>query len=75
MRHPGKLRGLTASFAKTLLGLLGCTVGNVTHAASKTVPKGLVIASDPGASTVAAGQAVAITVSSGSFFATCESTR
>ena len=59
------LRGLTASFAKTLLGLLGCTVGNVTHAASKTVPKGLVIASDPGASTVAAGQAVAITVSSG----------
>lgn len=60
-----KLRGLTASFAKTLLGLLGCTVGSVTHAASKTVPKGLVIATDPGASTVAAGQAVAITVSSG----------
>jgi hypothetical protein len=59
------LRGLTPSFAKTLLGLLGCTVGNITHSASKTVPKGLVIATNPGASTVAAGQAVAITVSSG----------
>ena len=60
-----KLRGLTPSLAKTLLKLLGCTVGHVTHAASKTVPKGLLIGSKPGASTVAAGQAVAITVSSG----------
>jgi hypothetical protein len=60
-----KLRGLTPSFAKTLLRALGCTVGHLTRAASKTVPKGLVISTNPGASTVAAGQAVAITISSG----------
>ena len=60
-----RLRGLTSSFAKTLLRLLGCTVGRVTHASSKSVPQGLVIGTNPGASTVAAGQAVAITVSSG----------
>ncbi len=59
-----RLRGLTPSFAKTLLRALGCTVGQLTRAASKTVPKGLVIGTNPGASTVAAGQA-AITVSSG----------
>ncbi len=60
-----KLKGITPSFAKTVLGLLGCTIGPLTRAASKTVPKGLVISTNPGASTVAAGQAVAIVVSSG----------
>jgi len=51
--------------SRDILALLGCAVGHVTHTASRTVPKGLVIGTDPGASTVAAGQAVAITVSSG----------
>ena len=59
------LKGITLSFAKTVLGLLGCTVGKVTHASSRTVSKGLVISTSPTSSTVAAGGAVAITVSSG----------
>jgi len=60
------LKGITASFAKTVLGLLGCTIGKVTRAASRTIPKGSVISANPGASTVAAGTAVALEVSSGS---------
>jgi hypothetical protein len=60
-----KLRGLTVSLARQLLGALGCAAGPVKHVASRTVPRGLVAGTSPGPSTGAAGLQVTIDVSSG----------
>jgi uncharacterized repeat protein (TIGR01451 family) len=61
-----RLTGLQLAFAKQLIGALNCKVGKVTSKASKSVRKGLVISTNPGAGqTLAAGSAVSVVVSSG----------
>lgn len=61
-----RLTGLSPAFAKQLIGALNCKVGKVTSKASRSVRKGLVISSNPGAGkTLAAGSAVSVVVSSG----------
>jgi hypothetical protein len=61
-----RLTGLQLAFAKQLIGALNCKVGKVTSKASRSVRKGLVISSNPGANkTLAAGSAVNVVISSG----------
>jgi uncharacterized repeat protein (TIGR01451 family) len=59
------LNRIPSSFARHVLGLLGCRVGAVRRVHSKTVAKGEVIRSTPGAGTYAAAKVVALQVSSG----------
>ena len=58
------LKGIPAAFARHVLGLLGCTVGRVRNVHSHET-KGDVVTASPGAGTYAAGQVVALEVSSG----------
>jgi uncharacterized repeat protein (TIGR01451 family) len=60
-----KLGGAPLALTKKLLPLLGCKVGKVKKATSKSVAKGDVISTSPGAGSYAAGKSVAITESSG----------
>lgn len=60
-----KLKGLSLPFVKHLLHLLNCTAGRVHHTHSRSVRKGHVIRTSPGAGTYAAGHKVALVVSSG----------
>jgi uncharacterized repeat protein (TIGR01451 family) len=60
-----KLAGASLALAKRVLPMLGCKVGKVKKATSKSVPKGEVISTNPRAGSYPAGQKVAITVSSG----------
>jgi hypothetical protein len=60
-----KLSGTPESVAKKVLPLLGCKVGKVKKATSKSVAKGDVIATSPGAGSYAVGRRVTITESSG----------
>ncbi len=60
-----KLGGASESLAKNLLPLLGCKAGKVKKATSKSVPKGDVISTSPGAGRYAAGKSIGITISSG----------
>jgi hypothetical protein len=60
-----KLGGAAEAFAKKLLPLLDCKVGKVKTARSKSVAKGDVISTSPGAGSYAAGKSIGITVSSG----------
>jgi uncharacterized repeat protein (TIGR01451 family) len=60
-----KLGGASESLAKALLPLLGCKVGKVKKATSKSVPKGDVISTNPKAGSYAAGKSIGITISSG----------
>jgi uncharacterized repeat protein (TIGR01451 family) len=60
-----KLGGASLALTKKLLGLLDCKAGKVKKATSKSVAKGDVISTSPGAGTYAAGTSVAITESSG----------
>jgi|GEM_PF-2703931 len=60
------LKGATLKLAKRVIAALHCKVGKVTRKASRTVRKGLVISTSPGAGkTLAAGSAVKLTTSSG----------
>jgi beta-lactam-binding protein with PASTA domain len=60
-----KLGGASSSLAKQVLPLLGCKVGKTKKAHSKSVAKGLLIGTSPGAGTYAAYKAVGLEVSSG----------
>ncbi len=60
-----KLGGTPESVAKKVLPLLGCKLGKVKKASSKSVAKGDVISTAPGAGSYAVGKSVGITVSSG----------
>ncbi len=60
-----KLGGASESLAKALLPLLGCKIGKVKTATSKSVAKGDVISTSPGAGSYTAGRSIGITVSSG----------
>jgi uncharacterized repeat protein (TIGR01451 family) len=60
-----KLGGASESLAKTLLSLLDCKVGKVKTAKSKSVAKGDLISTSPGAGSYAAGKSIGMTVSSG----------
>jgi uncharacterized repeat protein (TIGR01451 family) len=60
-----KLGGASESLAKKLLPLLDCKAGKVKTATSKSVAKGDVISTSPGAGSYAAGRSIGITVSSG----------
>jgi uncharacterized repeat protein (TIGR01451 family) len=60
-----KLGGASESLAKKLLPLLDCKVGKVKTVKSKSVAKGDVISTSPGAGSYAAGKSIGITVSSG----------
>jgi uncharacterized repeat protein (TIGR01451 family) len=60
-----KLRGTSAALARRLLGLLGCKLGKVKQTQSKSVAKGFVIGTSPGAGSYAANKVVALKVSSG----------
>jgi uncharacterized repeat protein (TIGR01451 family) len=60
-----KLGGVSLATMKKLLPLLGCKVGKVKKAKSKSVAKGDVISTSPGAGSYAAGKSIAITESSG----------
>jgi uncharacterized repeat protein (TIGR01451 family) len=60
-----KLGGASESLAKNLLSLLDCKVGKVKKATSKSVPKGDVISTSPGAGSYAAGKSIGIKISSG----------
>ncbi|MDQ6775207.1 MAG: PASTA domain-containing protein [Actinomycetota bacterium] len=61
------LAGAPLAVAKTVLTAHNCKIGTTTKKTSKKVPKGLVISTTPGpGSTLAAGTAVSIVVSSGS---------
>jgi eukaryotic-like serine/threonine-protein kinase len=61
-----KVKGKTLGAAKKALKKANCATGKVTHKASKSVAKGKVISSKPGAgSKHKAGTKVALTVSSG----------
>jgi uncharacterized repeat protein (TIGR01451 family) len=60
------LAGAPLAIAKIVIPALNCKLGKVTSKASKTVHKGLVISTSPGAgATLAAGSTVNIVVSSG----------
>jgi uncharacterized repeat protein (TIGR01451 family) len=60
-----KLGGSSESLAKKLLPLLDCKIGKVKTATSKSVAKGNVISTSPGAGSYAAGKSIGITISSG----------
>jgi Domain of unknown function DUF11/PASTA domain len=60
-----KLGGASLALTKKLLPPLGCKVGKVKKATSKSVAKGDVISTSPGAGTYVAGKSIAITASSG----------
>jgi hypothetical protein len=61
-----KLAGVTLSIAKLVIPALDCKLGKIKHATSKTVKKGLVITTSPGAGKMlSAGTAVNVTISSG----------
>jgi hypothetical protein len=60
-----RLRGIPAWFAQRVLGLLGCQAGLVTHVHSRTVPKGRVVGTAPGAGTYPVLKVVSVQVSSG----------
>jgi uncharacterized repeat protein (TIGR01451 family) len=60
-----KLGGASESLAKRLLPLLDCKVGKVKQKTSKSVAKGHVISTSPGAGSYAFGKSVGLTVSSG----------
>jgi hypothetical protein len=60
-----KLGGASESLAKKLLPLLDCKVGKVKTARSKSIAKGDVISTSPGAGSYAAGKSIGITISSG----------
>jgi uncharacterized repeat protein (TIGR01451 family) len=60
-----KLGGEPMALAKQLLPLLDCKVGKVKKATSKSVAKGDVISTSPGAGSYAAGKSIGVTVSSG----------
>jgi hypothetical protein len=60
-----KLRGINLPFAKHVLHLLRCAAGAVRHMHSKSIHKGLVIRTSPGAGTYANGAKIAFEVSSG----------
>jgi uncharacterized repeat protein (TIGR01451 family) len=60
-----KLGGASESLAKKLLPLLDCKVGKVKTTTSKSVAKGDVISTSPGAGSYAAGRSIGITISSG----------
>jgi hypothetical protein len=59
------LKGLSEKVVKRLLPSLGCKVGKIKKATSKTVAKGDVISLTPRSGSHAAGTKVALTVSSG----------
>jgi hypothetical protein len=64
--HTASLTGTPLKVAKAVVGTLGCKVGKLTTKASKSVPKGDVISTSPGAGkTLALGTKVAIVSSSG----------
>jgi uncharacterized repeat protein (TIGR01451 family) len=60
-----KLGGASLALTKKLLPLLGCKVGKVKKATSKSVAKGDVISTSPGAGSYAVGKSIAITESAG----------
>jgi uncharacterized repeat protein (TIGR01451 family) len=60
-----KLGGVPLAVTKKLLPLLGCKLGTVKKAASKSVPKGDVISTSPGAGSYAVGKKIALKESSG----------
>jgi hypothetical protein len=60
-----QLKGTPLRAAKHLLGVLGCRAGKVGHRHSKSIRKGSVIGTTPGAGTYVAGEVVRIQVSSG----------
>jgi hypothetical protein len=60
-----RLRGIPAWIAERVLGLLGCQVGMITHVHSRTVPKGRVVGTAPGAGTYPVLKVVSVQVSSG----------
>jgi uncharacterized repeat protein (TIGR01451 family) len=61
-----KLTGVTLPIAKLVIPALNCKVGEIKHATSKTVHKGLVISTSPGpGKTLTAGATVSVTISSG----------
>ena len=59
------LKGLSEKVVKRLLPSLGCRLGKVKKAGSKTVAKGDVISLNPGSGSHPAGTKVTLTVSSG----------
>lgn len=59
------LKGVRAPLAKKMLSLLGCHVGKVKRVHSKSVAKGAVIKTTPGAGTYAVGKVVNLRTSSG----------
>jgi len=59
------LKGLSEKVVKKLLPALGCKVGKIKKASSKTVAKGDVISTTPGSGAHAPGTKVTLTVSSG----------
>jgi serine/threonine-protein kinase len=60
-----KLKGAPLALGKKVLPLLGCKVGKVKKSTSKSVAKGDVISTSPGAGSYAASKSIGITVSSG----------
>jgi beta-lactam-binding protein with PASTA domain len=60
-----QLKGTPLRAAKHLLGVLGCKSGKVGHRHSKSIRKGSVIGTTPGAGTYAGGKVVRIEVSAG----------
>jgi hypothetical protein len=60
-----KLKGISLPFATQLVHLLGCTAGSVRHVHSKSVQKGYVSRTVPGPGSYAAGDKIALIVSSG----------
>jgi uncharacterized repeat protein (TIGR01451 family) len=59
------LKGASQSVAGSVLKALDCKVGKVKKATSKSVPKGDVISTSPGAGAYTAGRSIGLTVSSG----------
>lgn len=61
-----RLAGLPLATAKSVIAALGCRAGKVTSKSSRSVRKGLVISTSPGAgATLPAGAAVNVVVSAG----------
>lgn len=60
-----KLARASVALAKQVLPLLACTVGATSKTHSRSVGKGLVIGTSPGAGSYAAGEVIALKVSSG----------
>jgi uncharacterized repeat protein (TIGR01451 family) len=60
-----KLGGASVSLAKKVLGVLGCKVGKTKKSHSKSVAKGQLIGTSPGAGSYAVNKVIALKVSSG----------